>query len=295
MSKYTSRVIDICSGITGKSELGEFADIDELIASARPLIFNFDYPLFDDEYKTTLETKILEHYLMREIGAETYGLWKQFLKTKLREIMPYYNKLYETASLEFDPLFDVHLRTEKTGEMGGTNQVQNNVTRTDNLQQEFDNVKVEKTASTEYGSSQEKSGQDSTKVLGSKSDLYSDTPQGGLNGFEGLANYTYLTNAREISESSDTTMKYGSKVQNDGGDSYEDSSTKSGKIKNTGTRSDTGSNTTTRDLNDHYIKTVEGRTGKRSAVELIREYREAILNIDMMVINELNNLFMLLW
>lgn len=47
---------------------------------------------------------------MREIGTETYGLWHLYLDTTLNEIMPYYNKLYETELLKFNPLYDIDLK-----------------------------------------------------------------------------------------------------------------------------------------------------------------------------------------
>ena len=55
------------------------------------------FPIFDENYRSVLETKILRHYYTREIGFETVGLWKHYLKTKLNEIMPKYNKLYEAS------------------------------------------------------------------------------------------------------------------------------------------------------------------------------------------------------
>lgn len=90
---------------------------------------------------------------------------------------------------------------------------------------------------------------------------YSDTPQGGLEGIEGNA---YLTNATITDD--------------------------------TGTQNNSGSDTTDTRDNDVYKETVSGKlsSGKSYSV-LLQEYRETFLNIDMMVINELNELFFLLW
>lgn len=55
-----------------------------------------DFPIFDESYRKTLERKIIDHYYFREIGQETPYRFKKVLGTKLREIMPYYNKLYES-------------------------------------------------------------------------------------------------------------------------------------------------------------------------------------------------------
>lgn len=41
---------------------------------------------------------------MREIGLETLELFRYFMRMKMWEIMPYYNQLYKSELIEFDPL-----------------------------------------------------------------------------------------------------------------------------------------------------------------------------------------------
>ena len=53
------------------------------------------YPIFDENYRNTLNQNILNHYYESEIGLETPALFKFYLNQKLNEIMPYYNVLYE--------------------------------------------------------------------------------------------------------------------------------------------------------------------------------------------------------
>lgn len=104
MSDYTTQLRFICESYAGRTEEGsQVSDIDDIIALARPYLFNFDYPIFDESYKPELETKIINHFYTQEIGQETVGLFKQRLKTKMREIMPYYNQLYMSERLKFDP------------------------------------------------------------------------------------------------------------------------------------------------------------------------------------------------
>lgn len=90
-----------------------------------------DYPIFDENYRTTLNQKIIEHYYFREIGFETAELFKFFLNRTMREIMPYYNKLYNSELLKIEPLATLNYsekyeRTElnkidSTGTADGTN------------------------------------------------------------------------------------------------------------------------------------------------------------------------------
>lgn len=53
-----------------------------------------DYPIWNESYRNILNKKILDHYYMDEIGYETAELFKHFLNARMREIMPYYNDLY---------------------------------------------------------------------------------------------------------------------------------------------------------------------------------------------------------
>ena len=69
--------------------------IKDLPAAGRSKIFDFDYPLSDKVNKADFEVLILKHYLMRRIGKETVTAFKLALDSKLNEIMPYYNKLFD--------------------------------------------------------------------------------------------------------------------------------------------------------------------------------------------------------
>lgn len=53
-----------------------------------------DYPIFDEEYRETLNNNILYAYFEDEIGLETPELFKVYLNRTMNRIMPYYNNLY---------------------------------------------------------------------------------------------------------------------------------------------------------------------------------------------------------
>ena len=185
-----------------------------------------DYPIFDEEYRGVLNAKILKHYYTREIGEETVGLWKFRLNTRMNEIMPYYNQLYKSQLIKFNPLWDTDLTSEKTGsgakegseskevskEMSGeTNETGNRVVNDERSrvsEEENKSVGVGN-ESGESGVSANRSGSNSgsnsseAETMANESgtrgqlDKYSDTPQGSVSN---LVNGTYLTNAREIGE-----------------------------------------------------------------------------------------------
>lgn len=113
MSKYTTEVRYICENYAGLTESEGYSSINTILEQARSHVFDFEYPIFDENYRSVLEKKILKHYYTREIATETVGLWKHFLDMRMNEIMPYYNQLYSSELLKFDPLYDVDLTTDR--------------------------------------------------------------------------------------------------------------------------------------------------------------------------------------
>lgn len=87
--------------------------VKDLAKEGRGKIFNFDYPLTNLITKEKFETMILNHFLMRRIGFETVTLFSIQLDIKLNEIMPLYNKMFE--SVENWDIFNDGEITEKTG------------------------------------------------------------------------------------------------------------------------------------------------------------------------------------
>lgn len=80
------------------------------------------YPIFDENYRETLNQYILNHFWMREIGAETVGEFDLFLMNTLNEIMPYYNGLFKMAMSEIDPLTNYkYSETLDKSESGNSN------------------------------------------------------------------------------------------------------------------------------------------------------------------------------
>ena len=84
-------------------------------------IFDFDYPIFDEAYRAVLEQKIIDYYYFREIGLETVGQFKQFLKAKLNLKMPFYNKFYAAQVVfeTYDPYKNKDVTQTDTREVSG--------------------------------------------------------------------------------------------------------------------------------------------------------------------------------
>lgn len=74
----------------------EKTKIRDLAVEGRSTIFNFEYPLNDNINKEDFEVLILRKFLMRRINFETVEAFRIALMTKLNEIMPKYNKMFES-------------------------------------------------------------------------------------------------------------------------------------------------------------------------------------------------------
>lgn len=121
MSKYTTEVRFICEQKAGLSESKGSNDIETILDNSWDKIFTMPVTFWDTSYKEVLCKKILRHYYLREIGAETVGIWLLWMNRKLDEIMPYYNKLYESAEIQFNPMNDVNLTVTHIGSGQGSN------------------------------------------------------------------------------------------------------------------------------------------------------------------------------
>lgn len=259
MSKYTTQVRFICESKSGLEVSGGSGDVDNIIACSWNKIFTSKTPFFDETYRSVLCSKILKHYYMREICCEAVGLWTLWMNTRLEEIMPYYNQLYESAKIEFNPMHDVdltreHKRTENETASGNRDTTGNRDT----------NI-------TSNGTTNRRTNSDENKK-----DLYSDTPQGALTSVE---NETYLTNARKITDNVNGT------------DNAEVNNTE----KNASDYSDKEETTSNVDTTEDYLETLVGKQGTESFSSLLNKFRETFLNIDMQVIEEFSDLFFGLW
>lgn len=291
MSKYTTEVRFICETAAGLRESEGLSSVKQIIAAAIPKVFDFDFPIFDENYRNVLETKILRHYYTREIGLETVGLWKLKLETKLNEIMPFYNQLYKSELLEFNPFYDVDLtrdhkltREETATQKGTVNTTEDSNTDESTKQDTISDSTINNTTSS---TSEE-------NATGTKThyDKYSDTPQGSL---QNVQNDTYLTNARMINDNDTQT---GKTTVNGTDESKGNTTTNTSAETSSETRRDVDVNSTNnRDLNslDDYLEHVKGKNGGASYSTLLKEFRETFLNIDMMIIDELAELFFNLW
>lgn len=242
MSKYSTEVrwIVEANSTEGKT-------IDERITEALPVIFNFSFPIWSEDDLSHLEFMIIEHYYTQEIGFETVGLWKLKLRTKLREIMPYYVELWKTTQEKYPMLSNVDVWETYGAERSG----------------EF-NMTRSQTSKTESTDTEEGSASNSS------SSASSDLPQ------------VKITTPTNLDYANNQTVGEGESSTN---------STVTGK--STADLSATDKNT--HGDTEKWSRHRSGIEGGKTYTELIKEYREALLQIPLMIIDDLRDLFMFLW
>lgn len=77
------------------------------------LFKDMDYPIFNENYRSEFETKFIRYFYNKEIGFETESLFKFELETWLQINMPYYNQLFESELLEYDPLTNIAMQFDQ--------------------------------------------------------------------------------------------------------------------------------------------------------------------------------------
>lgn len=270
MSNFTTQLRYICEVEAGLVESTD--DIKDVIEKVSTKVLG-NFPIFDESYKKILCNKIIGHYYTREIAYETVNLWKFKINTRMNEIMPYYNKLYESELIKFNPMYDIDLTTEKNNSSTGTT---SNTEKRDN---QLISSMAQNTSSNTKNST--KRNETTTNDNISK-DKFSDTPQGSVD-FHAINDNAYLTNYREISDNNSKTNASNDNTMSD----YTENGSTTNNQKN-------NSNITSKlDINnmEQYIEHITGKTASHSFSKLLKEFRSTFLNIDMLIIEELKDLF----
>lgn len=190
------------------------------------------FPIFDETYRYTLADKIINHYYLREIGLETVALFAWYMKQKLWEIMPWYNKMY----LAVNALDDTDILTDYMRDYTE----HWNVANDDTEKQQYDNTRTT----------------DTTNTANSRSDnqnIYQDTPMSMLaesGDPNPVENLKYATNVTY----DDGTIVSDSNTVGTDKHTGEDTTTKDKNEDGWRTRKETGRNKSPAALLDEYYK-----------------------------------------
>lgn len=265
----------------------------ELAGKCRQVFFYDSYPLNSNVIKEQFEIDILNHFLHRRINFDTVAAFKVALITKLREIMPGYNLMFElinsdiftdVATEQFDSRKDNEggYTTDKTGgyttdKVGGYNTDINSTT----LSEENTNKNASKA-----GGFNEQVSNNSTEDLRN-----SDTPQnrlGDIRDGEYVSEYNY--NQRNFAETKQNTH---SDTENETGRNT-GNVTENEILRNTHSDKDTNLHQDT-DMNEHndtdiftHTKTNTNKSNLLEKLQSLQEYK----NIMTLIYSDLDCLFL---
>lgn len=272
-ARYTVKLNDIITNPSSKPAL------DKALST---------YPLYEkkskEEYipnhiptREELNTKLLNHYKYREIGFETIGRFLDELEIAMSEIMPYYNQLFFTVDQDFNIIYNVDYVKTMDRKQDESNETQGSAS---NNQEGI-------STSENTGTSSDTSFGDTVQTANGKH-IESDTPQDSL----------------DIGASEINMVEYASKAQWNTDALKNESLSESERITSetaTGTSTTSGSATSntsgSSNVNENITETTKGNFGVVSAQDLILKYRETILNIEMMIVEDrkIQELFMMVY
>lgn len=271
----------------------ESYDLESLIENGRKKLFDFKYPVFDENYRAVLERNFIRNFFMREIGFETEGLFKFNLQTWLMINMEYYNQYFKSNLIEYNPLENTNTKTNHNRN--------NNINRNDNRNSNVQSKANDKTDATAKQTNNSNS-KDTRKENGQTNNndfnrnVESDTPENRL----------------QITTNDDGTgvIEYASKIQENKNIGNQTNSVNAENNSNSTNNQNASSNSTSeaqmeskqddnltseiKELED-YLQYVVGKTGTITYQEMIMKYRESILNIQRMMFKDMEQLFMLLY
>lgn len=288
----------------------------ERIEEGRKKLFNFDYPIFDENYRGVFETHFIRNFFMREIGFETEELFKFQLETWLIINMPYFNKLFESELIEFDPLINSSMSVTSNET---TNKTQNDIRdmlRNETIDKgttfntEQDSTGLTTSSGQTDGTTsidQTSSGTEGTLTDDFNRTIESDTPDSRLtittNDGEGALTYAskivennennkHDTTRNETLANDGTTSETSSATTNETNNTIQ-SATGTEDVVNNETKNDT-LNSVVNEVED-YVQQRVGKIGVQSYSEMVMKYRESFLRVEKQIFDEMNQLFMLVY
>lgn len=272
---------------------------------------NFDiglktYPIFDENYRELLNQKIINHYYFREIGMETAELFKRYLNTTMNEIMPYYNQLYKSELLEFNPFYNVDKTIVSDKNNNSVSDFIGNTTGKNQQNADTENTQTNNgkqqttTAATSVGESVGNS-KGSGKTTNKSKRVSSDTPQGFLS-INSIDDETYasaaeMANGETVNEFTVNDTKATSSNSENGTTeqtNVAETKAKGNTTSTATTATDTANKTTSNDF-ENYVSHVIGKSEGETYSEMLLKFRDTFLNIDMMIIDELKTCFMMIY
>lgn len=225
------------------------------------------YPIFDEGYRQKLNDAIIDHYYTREIGMNAAN-FKAKLNIRMNEIMPVYNEMYIQQFKNLEPYVTQDIWT-----------VYNSNTKSDGTSDTDSKSKSDSSGTSEDNNISDTDSNAVASAKASNRDVFSDTPSVQLSNHKDYA--TNLTDGITSSTSNQDTTQH---VENIGNNTFNQNSNNdiSTLVK------------TIQSILEHSTNHISGYSGT-SLPELRKQYNASLYNTDLLVINDLKDLFYLLY
>lgn len=262
-------------------------ELGEMMENPLTPLFHFDYDFYCDDQlvKKKFEQKFIDHYFFYEIGCETHARWSQMLKARLNLIMPYYKQLYETElkSKNIEFLLNKDYTETFIRELDRTNrdEVSSQVTGETTLTNQGETTS---NTNSEYTSSSQQNEQSSQLQNGKRSSINDGVSSANLS--EGFL--TEVTQTNQDNQGQSTSSESHSQSNSSHANSNDVSHSNSSNHQNTLSNGESG------ERESHTI-IGKGNIGTTSSAELLSKWRDVLINIDQLIINECKDLFMLIY
>lgn len=245
--------------------------IDNVITTAREHIFDFPWEVFDDAYKTVLEEKIIRHFWYRELCCKSVGQWKMFVRQTLDEVMPYFNQLYKSELIKFNPLHNVDMTVERDMHSGSKSSENSDLSRTEST-----------TNSGNSSTTGEQGGQTHDMNTNSTDRTTSLTPQGTI---------SELRTGKHMSSADTEDITTNNISENQSTQKY----ARADESHNSATGSEVGNKSREGVTTEQYVQHIFGKGEGGTMSSAMMEFRKTFLNIDKQVMDSLNSCFMIIW
>lgn len=103
-------------------------ELKDLVNDSIPKVFwRFDF--YDQDRLNSMERKILNHFLFREIAMTPVSRWLYMFNSHLDTVLPYYSDIMEALAKKYDPLIDVDYTEETDSDESGGKQTSETSTK----------------------------------------------------------------------------------------------------------------------------------------------------------------------
>lgn len=284
--------------------------VDQIIENGKDKFFDFTFPWYaeDNTGLDDFKNLFLRKYYMRQIGQETTAQFKLYVQARLMEKMPLYKQLYESTLIEYDPLVNRKITTTKdeTENKDKGKESENTVTISGNGETTENNTTgreatgegTQERTNEQNGSQERTNEQEGTlnSEINNQS-IHSDNPE------ITMANKDYASSMdrekkteeqstnQSVTENTTNNQSVSENTTNNQSISENTIENNQSNSKANSTEQGNSSETEKEERNLQGNEMIEGFYGESQA-DAILKYRETILNLNEMICNDMNDLFL---